>query len=118
MSFFKKEKKENKKETGSPATISGTRKNTSVFLIKKPWITERAAALTALNKYVFIVEKNATKPEVAKAIESIYGVKTSSVNIINRKSKVRRLGKNIGKISGYKKAIVTLKEGKIDIIPT
>lgn len=88
-------------------------------LIKRAWITEKAGSLAGLNKYVFIVDKQMNKPEVEKAIESMYGVKVSSINILNKKGKTRKLGKNSGKISGFKKAIVTLKEGnKIEVMPT
>lgn len=87
-------------------------------MLKQSWTTEKAGDLTRDKKYVFIVEKKANKSEVAKAVESIYGVKVASVNIINTKGKSRRLGKTVGKISGFKKAIVKLKEGKIDVMPT
>ena len=89
------------------------------FLIKKAWITEKAGRLIELNKYVFIVDKKMNKPEVAKAIESMYGVKVSLVNILNKQGKIKRLGKNTGKISGYKKAVITLEKGnKIEVMPT
>lgn len=89
------------------------------FLIKKAWITEKVGRLIELNKYVFIVDKQMNKPEVAKAIESMYGVKVSLVNILNKQGKIKRLGKNIGKIPGYKKAVITLEKGnKIEIMPT
>ena len=59
------------------------------------------------------------KPEVAKAIESMYGVKVSSVNILNKRGKIKRLGRNTGKIPGYKKAVITLEKGnKIEVMPT
>ncbi len=87
-------------------------------LIKQAWITEKAGDLSGLGKYVFVVDKKANKPEVKKAIESIYKVKVSDINIVNVKGKTKRLGRSVGKTSAYKKAIVTLKEGyKIDIMP-
>ncbi len=89
------------------------------FLIKKAWITEKAGRLIELNKYVFIVDKQMNKPEVAKAIESMYGVKVSSVNILNKQRKIKRLRRNTGKIPGYKKAVITLEKGnKIEVMPT
>src|SRR3989344_2376917 len=88
-------------------------------LIKQPWITERAASLSPLRKYIFVVDWKANKPEVKKAIESIYGVKVAEVNVINIKGKIRRFGKSIGRIPGKKKAVVTLKKGhKIEVMPT
>lgn len=88
------------------------------LLVKQPWITERAVNFGALRKYVFIVDKNANKPETKKAIEKIYSVKVQDINIVNVKGKTKRVGRSIGKTSDFKKAIVTLKEGnQIDIMP-
>ncbi len=90
----------------------------SALLIKRPWITERAVLLGALRKYIFVIDKNANKSETKKAIEKMYSVKVQDVNIINTKGKTKRLGRSVGKTSGVKKAIVTLKEGsEIDILP-
>jgi len=88
------------------------------FIIKHPLITEKATALSEQGQYVFLVDKHATSPEIKKAVNSIYNVAVTRVNIINVKPKTRRLGRTIGFHSGYKKAIVTLKEGqKLDILP-
>ena len=87
------------------------------LIIKKPWITEKATALTASNQYVFMVKSTATKPEVKKAIHALYKVDAIGVNILNRQGKVKKSGRGIrGKTDGYRKAIVTIKEGqKIDL---
>lgn len=91
----------------------------SALLIKQPWVTEKAGDLSALRKYIFIADRKTNKLEAKKAIESIYGVKVESVNIINIKGKAKRLGRSLGRTSAHKKVIVTLGEGqKIDIIPT
>ncbi len=91
----------------------------SALLIKQPWVTEKAGDLSALRKYIFIADKKTNKLEAKKAIESIYGVKVESVNVINIKGKAKRLGRSLGRTSAHKKVIVTLGEGqKIDIIPT
>ena len=83
------------------------------FIIKKPLVTERATDLNALGKYVFMVKPHATKPEIKKAIHDIYKVDAVSVNVINRPPKRKRFGGTMkGKKSGYRKAIVTLKEGQ------
>jgi len=96
----------------------GKNKNGSVMLIKQPWVTEKAVNAGALRKYVFVVDNKANKPEVKKMIEKIYSVKVVDVNITNTRGKSKRLGKSLGKISGFKKATVTLKEGNtIDIMP-
>ena len=65
-------------------------------------------------KFVFIVDKNATKAEIAAAIETIYAeknVKVKKVNTINVKPKRRRVRGRIGFRSSVKKAIVTLEKG-------
>lgn len=87
------------------------------FLIKKPWVTEKATDLNAQGKYVFIVAKDATKPEIKKAIKAIYKVDATDVNVVNRPAKTKRFGAGLkGAQEGYRKAIVTLKDGqKIDI---
>lgn len=90
----------------------------SKFLIKKPIVTEKSTMLGGIGKYVFLVDKNATGPEVRKAIKKIYNVEAVKTNVINTKSKQRRLGASLGTKPGYKKMIVTLKEGqKLDILP-
>lgn len=88
------------------------------FLIKNPIISERATQMSALGKYVFLVDQKATKPEVKKAVEGIYKVNVEKVHVINSKPKPRHMGRYIGVKPGYRKAIVTLKEGqKLDILP-
>ena len=78
-------------------------------IIIKPLITENSMALSAEKKYVFEVMKDATKPEIAKAVETAFGVKVADVNTINMKKKPKRLGVNSGYTAAWKKAIVTLK---------
>lgn len=107
----KEQKKENIKLTATKPVS-----NQLAFLLKQAWVTEKSGNLSPIGKYVFLVDKNANKPQIKKAVEAIYKVNVENVNVLNRKSKSRRLGRNIGAISGYKKAIVSLKKGhKIDI---
>jgi large subunit ribosomal protein L23 len=88
------------------------------YVIKSPHITEKATDLSSLGQYVFKVADNTNKEEIKKAISDIYNVKVEKVRIIKIPSKTRRFRRNIGKKSGYKKAIVKLKEGySIEIIP-
>lgn len=87
-----------------------------VFIIKEPHIAEKATALNAIGKYVFLVAPGATKQEVKKAVKELYRVDATAVNIVNLPGKTRRYRGKKGKRSGVKKAVVTLKEGqKIDI---
>ena len=89
---------------------------TDLFLVKKPIVTERSTDLAALGKYVFMVKKSATKPEIKKIVKEIYKVDPVAVNVINRHAKGKKVGYHKGKQIGYKKAIVTLKAGqRIDI---
>ena len=80
-------------------------------IIIKPIITEKSMDMLADKRYVFKVMKNATKPEIAKAVEEMFdGVKVESVNTINMKKKPKRLGVHAGYTSAWKKAVVTLTE--------
>ena len=66
-------------------------------------------------KYVFLVDRRANKTEIKLAVEEIFDVKVASVNTINRQGKTRRTRFGIGKRNDTKRAIVTLKDGSIDI---
>jgi large subunit ribosomal protein L23 len=80
-------------------------------ILIEPWITEETTRIAELNKYVFKVAPVADKNKVKKSVEDLYGVKVISVNVINIPRKKRIRGRVTGWKSGYKKAIVTLKEG-------
>jgi large subunit ribosomal protein L23 len=84
-------------------------------IIIKPIITEKSMDGVANKRYTFKVMKKATKPEIAAAVEEMFGVKVASVNTIVMPAKQKRLGVHIGKTSEWKKAIVTLKEGSKSI---
>ena len=77
-------------------------------IIIKPIITEASMDKLADKKYTFKVDAKATKPEIAKAVEELFGVKVACVNTINMKKKPKRLGVHFGYTSEWKKAIVTL----------
>ena len=78
-------------------------------IIIKPLITEKSMDLIAEKKYAFKVAVDATKPEIAHAVEELFGVKVAAVNTINMKSKPKRLRYAEGKTAAWKKAIVTLE---------
>ena len=78
-------------------------------IIIKPIITEASMDGIAEKKYTFEVAKNATKPEIARAVEEMFKVEVLCVNTINMKKKPKRLGVHFGYTSEWKKAIVTLK---------
>ena len=77
-------------------------------VIIKPIITEASMDGIAEKKYTFEVAKNATKADIAHAVEEMFKVEVLSVNTINMKKKPKRLGVHFGYTSEWKKAIVTL----------
>jgi len=86
-------------------------------ILIKPLITEKAESLSDnLSKYTFVVAKVANKVEIGKAIEGMYGVNVVSVNtaVMPSKTKNRTTKSGVlrGRISAYKKAIVTLAKGE------
>ena len=106
---------EKKKDEKKKNTVKGS-ENIAFRVLTEPWITEEATRLMELNKYVFKVSDRADKAEVKKAIKEVYEVEAVKVNIINIPRKFRIQGRTRGWKSGFKKAIVTLKEGdKIDL---
>lgn len=89
-------------------------------ILKKAIVTEKMNNLSeTLNKYAFKVDKDANKLQIREAIEGMYDVTVTSVNVLNYGPKLKRRftksGVQDGKTSSYKKAIVTLVKGdKID----
>ncbi len=81
-----------------------------IDLVRKPVITEKATILLEQNKYVFDVAKKATKPDIKKAIELLFEVTVTKVNVQNLPRKKRRMGRYMGTKPQYKRAIVTLAE--------
>ena len=84
-------------------------------------ITEKAGNLAAnLNQYTFEVDPRANRTEVARAVEKVFNVTVTKVNILNKKPKAktdRARGGRPGTKGGYKKAIIRLKEGdKIELV--
>lgn len=94
--------------------MAATIRNFDVLL--SPHITEKATLLSELNKVVFKIALDASKDEVASAVEAIYNVKVTKVNTIVTKGKTKRFKGIMGRRVDVKKAIVTLAEGQtIDI---
>ena len=80
--------------------------------IISPHITEKSTNLSEQNKIIFKVPSKANKINLKKNIEKIFKVNVTKINIINKKSKIKiTRGKKI-KVSGFKKAIVTIKKGQ------
>ena len=80
--------------------------------ILSPLVTEKSTNLSEQNKISFKVHKNANKKNLKINLEKIFKVNITKVNIINKKSRIKiTRGKKV-KVKGYKKAIVTLKQGQ------
>lgn len=110
-------KAKTEKEPASKENLSNLARSQSAVLIKKPLITEKATYLAESGKYIFIVPEEANKIEIKKAIQDIYKVKVTKINIINVKPKTIGYGKNKGQTKGMRKAIVSVFPGqKIDIL--
>ena len=80
--------------------------------ILNPIVTEKSTNLSEQNKIVFKVPFKANKKNLKKNIEKIFKVSVTKINIINKKNRVKNTRGRKVKISGYKKAIVTLKKGQ------
>ena len=85
-------------------------------VIIRPLITERSMDMISDRKYTFEVAKDATKPEIAAAVEAMFkGTKVKSVNTVTMKSKPKRVRLVPGRTASWKKAIVTLAEDSATI---
>jgi large subunit ribosomal protein L23 len=85
-------------------------------VILSPVITEKATKLSEANQVVFRVRLDATKPAIAKAVETLFKVKVKAVNTVRTKGKNKQFRGHAFQRSDTKKAIVTLAEGQqIDV---
>jgi large subunit ribosomal protein L23 len=85
-------------------------------ILVKPLVTEKMTDQSErFNRYGFVVDRSATKPQIKKAVESLYNVTVDSVNTMvyggKVKSRYTKGGIITGKTTAFKKAIVTLAEG-------
>ena len=134
MSIFKKEKKKTEsspkstkaKQSAKPKTTakvakqksSSRKKKTARIdsgahrILIKPLISEKATFLSGENKYVFEVNRQATKKEIKQAVKDVYGIEPIKVNVISVEGKARRYGRTLGRTKNRKKAVVTLPAGQ------
>ena len=99
--------------------MSKTRTNTEKLfdIIKRPIITEKSMLATSLGKYTFEVSMNATKVEIAKAVEQAFpGRKVKKVCTVYMPSHSKRMGYHYGRTASYKKAIVTIEGDPIEAL--
>jgi large subunit ribosomal protein L23 len=94
----------------SAATIKDPRD-----VIIAPVVSEKSYGLIDEGKYTFLVDPRSNKTEIKLAVEKIFSVKVESINTINRAGKRKRTKFGWGQRKSTKRAIVTLKEGTIDI---
>ncbi|EKE01893.1 MAG: Ribosomal protein L25/L23 [uncultured bacterium] len=81
-------------------------------IILAPCISEKSTGIRVDRQYVFRVRSEATKPEIAKAIEFLFDVDVDAVRVSNVGGKRRRFGNIQGRRKDWKKAYVTVKEGQ------
>jgi len=87
-------------------------------IVRSVLVTEKGTELAEdLKKYTFHVADDANKVDIGRAVEALFEVKVGAVNVMNYRGKRKRLRfGRYGKRADWKKAIVTLTEGEIDII--
>ena len=84
-------------------------------ILLSPVISEKSYGLLDDNKYTFVVRPDANKTQIKIAVEKVFGVKVSGVNTLNRQGKRKRTRGGFGKRADSKRAVVTLRQGRIEI---
>ena len=84
-------------------------------ILLSPVISEKSYGLLDQDKYTFLVRPDANKTQIKIAVEKVFNVKVESVNTINRQGKRKRTRAGFGKRPDTKRAVVTLREGRIEI---
>lgn len=117
MALFGRKTEEKKVPATVNPTVQATRDLSSVLV--SPRVTEKAAHLSDVRAYAFIVRRDATKYDVRDAIKALFNVTPVKINIVNRPSRSfhsRARGRR-GVLPGMKKAYVYLKEGdRIELV--
>ncbi len=86
-------------------------------VIKGPCLTEKGDQLQEnYGKAVIKVDRRANKLEIKEAVEKVFNVKVANVRTTNVRGKLKRVGKQMGRSPDWKKAYLTLKEGKINFL--
>jgi large subunit ribosomal protein L23 len=106
-------KKESPKKPEKARKIVKKEDSIAHKILIEPFITEKSTSLGQFNKYVFKVDRKAGKNQIKEAIQDYYGVEVTKVNVIKIHPKKRIHGRTIGWKKGFKKAVVTLKEGDL-----
>jgi large subunit ribosomal protein L23 len=115
-----KEKAEEKTKAKKPAKEIKAKKAkakiainpTHYATIVAPIITEKSTMAGEHGKYIFKVAVGSNKSKVKEAVEALFDVEVTKINVINYEGKVKRFKTFSGRRNAFKKAIVTLKEGQ------
>jgi large subunit ribosomal protein L23 len=78
----------------------------------RPIITEKNTLLAEQGKYTFEIAPNVNKIEVKRAVEEVFNVRVTAVNVMRVPGKQRRMGRTYGMTRSWKKAVVTLEPGQ------
>ena len=108
----KKSSKVVKKKLDQSQKTKKTSKGEAYRILKRPVVSEKAAMAEANGVYTFVVANDANKPNIKKAIKQVYGVIPKKVRIINVEGKKVRFGRQFGRRSDWKKAIITLAKNQ------
>ena len=113
MAFFSRKKSNKEIKSGNAVSqIAGGVKSDASGIIIAPRITEKAMRISSHGAYMFRVAAHATKIEIRKSVERMYGVHVEQVQVINVGGKHITVGRHRGRTSDWRKAIVTLKKGQ------
>jgi len=107
----KKEEKMKPKSEVAKRKVEKKEDNIAHRILLEPIISEKSTEMGANNKYIFKVIQKASKHEVKEAIEGYYGVQVTKVNTVKILPKKRMHGRTVGYKKGFKKAVVTLRQG-------
>lgn len=103
---------EPKVKVAAVVASAGSAEKHGFKIIIRPLVTEKTAVLQSQNKYSFLVTSKAKKGQIKSAVKEMYGVDATGVNVVNVQGRRLRFGRNQGRRSDYKKAIVTLVPGQ------
>ncbi len=105
-------KEESKKEVTAKVSKKVNNVGAAYRILLQPVISEKAAVAESQGVYTFMVNKRSTKIDIKNAIKQVYNVLPLKVRVINKEGKGVRFGRNSGRKSDWKKAIITLAKGQ------
>lgn len=100
------------------AMPKGESRGAAYRILLRPLLSEKTTRAESKGVYTFSVASGATKPEIMKAVERVYGVKPTQVRTVVVEGKSVRFGRTTGRRRGWKKALVTLPKGSTITIHT